>query len=64
MTPRGAAAELIRKKRDGALLSDEAIATLVAEERAVSLLADQLRRIAASRHTPSNTSHHSSSISG
>ena len=30
MTPRGAAAELIRRKRDGALLSDEAIATLVA----------------------------------
>jgi len=30
VTARGAAAELIRRKRDGALLSDEAIATLVA----------------------------------
>ena len=30
MTGRGAAAELIRRKRDGALLSDEAISTLVA----------------------------------
>src|SRR5262249_29170621 len=30
VTPRGAAAELIRRKRDGALLTDDAIATLVA----------------------------------
>ena len=30
MTARGTAAELIRKKRDGALLSDQAISDLVA----------------------------------
>jgi hypothetical protein len=37
---------------------------LVAEERAVPLLADQLRGGPTGLHTPSNTSDHSSSISG